>query len=83
MGSLIMQCLEKVLVFPSYIREIFRMKICDIDLYRKAPVINDMDDWYRTKCLKVPEEYVKGSVIDIQTNIFTLGALVFGQFFCF
>ncbi len=56
------------------------MKICDIDLYRKAPVINDMDDWYGTKRLKAPEEYIKGSVIDIQTNIFTLGALVF-EFF--
>lgn len=56
------------------------MKICDIDLYRKASVINDMDDWYGTKRLKAPEEYVKGSVIDVQTNIFTLGALVF-EFF--
>ncbi len=56
------------------------MKICDIDLYRKAPVINNMDDWYGTKRLKAPEEYVKGSVIDVQTNIFTLGALVF-EFF--
>ena len=56
------------------------MKICDIDLYRKASVINDMDDWYGTKRLKAPEEYVKGSVIDVQTNIFTFGALVF-EFF--
>ncbi|MCI9079388.1 MAG: hypothetical protein HFH68_10765 [Lachnospiraceae bacterium] len=54
--------------------------ICDIDLYRKSPVINDMGDWYGTKRLKAPEEYIKGSIIDVQTNIFTLGALLF-EFF--
>ena len=37
-------------------------------------------DWFGTKRLKAPEEYIKGSVIDEQTNIFTLGALIF-EFF--
>lgn len=57
------------------------LHICDIDFFRKAPVINDMGtDWFGTKRLKAPEEYVKNSVIDEQTNIFTLGALIF-EFF--
>lgn len=58
-----------------------KVTICDIDLFKKAPVVNDMGtDWYGTKRLKAPEEYRKGSVIDEQTNIFTLGALLF-EFF--
>ena len=57
------------------------LTICDIDLFRKAPVINDKGaEWFGTKRLKAPEEYDKGSVIDEQTNIFTLGALLF-EFF--
>lgn len=55
--------------------------ICDIDFFRKAPVINDKGiEWFGTKRLKAPEEYMEGSVIDEQTNIFTLGALIF-EFF--
>ena len=34
-------------------------------------------DWYGTKRFKAPEEYIKGSAIDEQTNIFTLGAPIF------
>ena len=37
-------------------------------------------EWFGMKRLKAPEEYVKGDVIDEQTNIFTLGALMF-EFF--
>ncbi|MBR2925464.1 MAG: serine/threonine protein kinase [Clostridia bacterium] len=55
--------------------------ICDIDLFRKSPVINDKGiDWFGTKRLKAPEEYSQGHSIDEQTNIFTLGALIF-EFF--
>lgn len=55
--------------------------ICDIDLFKKAPAINDKGaEWFGTKRLKAPEEYIKGSAIDEQTNIFTLGALIF-EFF--
>ena len=58
-----------------------RITICDIDLFQKAPVVNDKGaDWYGTKRLKAPEEYRKGSIINEQTNIFTLGALIF-EFF--
>lgn len=55
--------------------------ICDIDFFRKAPVINDKGiEWFGTKRLKAPEEYIEGCAIDEQTNVFTLGALIF-EFF--
>lgn len=55
--------------------------ICDIDFFQKSPVTNTMgEDWYGTKRLKVPEEYIFGARIDEQTNVFTLGALLF-EFF--
>lgn len=58
--------------------------ICDIDFFKKVPVINNKGtDWFGTKRLKAPEEYMKGSAIDEQTNIFTLGSLIFGFFGCF
>ena len=58
-----------------------RTTICDIDFFRKAPVINDMGaDWFGITRLKAPEEYEEGAEIDEQTNLFTLGALLF-EFF--
>lgn len=58
-----------------------QISICDIDFFKKAPVVNDMGaDWFGTKRLKAPEEYEDGAVIDEQTNLFTLGALLF-EFF--
>ena len=61
-----------------------KITICDIDLFKKAPVINDKGaEWFGTKRLKAPEEYIKGSSIDERTNIFTLGALIFEFFGCF
>ncbi len=52
--------------------------ICDIDLFRRTPTINDMgEEYWGTKRLKAPEEYTYGAVIDGATNIFTLGALIF------
>lgn len=56
--------------------------ICDIDFFRKKPTFNDMgEDYWGTKRLKAPEEYVYGAVIDEATNVFTLGALLFDSFF--
>ena len=58
-----------------------RTTICDIDFFKKSPVVNDMgENWFGTKRLKAPEEYAKGAVIDERTNVFTLGALLF-EFF--
>ncbi len=55
--------------------------ICDIDFFRKKPAINDMgEDFWGTKRLKAPEEYVNGAVIDEVTNVYTLGALIFSFF---
>jgi len=58
--------------------------ICDIDFFRKAPAFNDMGaNFWGTKRLKAPEEYIPGAVVDNVTNVFTLGALLlhfFGQF---
>lgn len=58
-----------------------RLTICDIDLFRKSPAVNDMGaDWYGTKRLKAPEEYERGGVIDERTTLFTLGAMIFDFF---
>ncbi|MBD5093837.1 MAG: serine/threonine protein kinase [Subdoligranulum sp.] len=58
-----------------------KLTICDIDLFRKSPTMNNMGaDWYGTKRLKAPEEYELGGVIDERTTLFTLGALIFDFF---
>jgi serine/threonine protein kinase len=55
--------------------------ICDIDFFRKKPTYNNMGaDFWGTKRLKAPEEYIYGAVIDEVTNIFTLGAMIFHFF---
>lgn len=54
---------------------------CDIDLFRKIPTINDLGEGYfGTKRLKAPEENEKGAIIDEQTSLFTLGAIIFDIF---
>jgi serine/threonine-protein kinase len=58
-----------------------KITLCDIDFFRKVPVTNDRgEEWFGTKRLKAPEEYVFGAVIDEITNIYTLGALIFDIF---
>ncbi len=55
--------------------------LCDIDLFRKKPVVNDMgESFWGTKRMKAPEEYLLGADIDTVTNVFTLGALLFHFF---
>ncbi len=54
-------------------------KICDIDFYRKSPSINDVgENFWGSKRSKAPEEYKLGSPIDSITNVFNIGAIVFG-----
>ncbi|MBR5904378.1 MAG: serine/threonine protein kinase [Alphaproteobacteria bacterium] len=54
---------------------------CDIDLFRKMPTVNDLGkDYFGTKRLKAPEENELGAVIDEQTSLFTLGAIIFDMF---
>ena len=56
-------------------------KICDIDLYRPKPLYNHMGpDFWGTKRLKAPEEYILGAEIDSRSNVFTLGALILHLF---
>ncbi|MCL1824158.1 MAG: hypothetical protein FWG44_08150 [Oscillospiraceae bacterium] len=57
-----------------------RTAICDIDYFAKAPVINHMGDFWGTKRLKSPEEYILGAEINEETNVYTLGALIFHFF---
>lgn len=55
--------------------------ICDIDFFKKKPVVNNMgQEWWGTKRLKAPEEYMLGAKINEDTNVFTLGALIFDFF---
>ena len=59
-----------------------RTTICDIDLFRKKPAFNDIgENYWGTKRLKAPEEYIYNAVIDEVTNVFTLGALLFNNYF--
>lgn len=54
---------------------------CDIDLFRKLPTMNNLGkDYFGTKRLKAPEENELNAVIDEQTNVFTLGAIIFDLF---
>lgn len=56
--------------------------ICDIDFFRKQPTINDIgENFWGTKRLKAPEEYILGAPIDEKTNVYTLGALLFHSYF--
>jgi len=56
--------------------------ICDIDLFRKKPAKNDIgENYWGTKRLKAPEEYILNAVIDETTNVYTLGALLFNNYF--
>ena len=58
-----------------------RATICDIDFFKKNPVVNDMGaDFWGTKRLKSPEEYILNAKIDSVTNVFTIGALLFHFF---
>lgn len=51
--------------------------ICDIDFYRAAPSSNEMGDFWGSKRLKSPEEFLLGAPIDARTNVFTMGAIAF------
>ena len=51
--------------------------ICDVDYFRKKPVVNDRGEgWWGSSRLKAPEEYALGARIGSDTNVFTLGRLL-------
>lgn len=54
-------------------------KICDIDFYRKSPSFNNLgENFWGSNRSKSPEEYKIGSLIDSKTNVFNIGAIIFG-----
>ena len=54
--------------------------ICDIDLFRKQPCVNDMGRMWGSSRFQSPEEYQRGADIDEITNVYTLGATAFALF---
>lgn len=57
------------------------LTICDIDLFREMPLVNDLGTAYwGPKRIKSPEEYQLGETIDERTAVFTIGALFFNIF---
>jgi len=54
-------------------------KICDIDFYRRGPSFNDIGKhFWGSARFKSPEEFTLGAPIDARTNVFALGAVIFG-----
>ena len=51
--------------------------ICDIDFYRRQPVINEMGRMWGSSRFMSPEEFVAGSPIDEIANVFLMGATSF------
>ncbi|MGX1668561.1 serine/threonine protein kinase [Streptomyces sp. NPDC055400] len=53
-----------------------RMTLCDLDEYRPGPFILDADRLPGSRRFMAPEEFVKGSTIDIRTTVFVLGRVL-------
>lgn len=51
--------------------------ICDIDLYRPLPAVNDMGRMYGSSRFMSPEEYDRGASLDARTTQYNMGALAF------
>ncbi len=54
--------------------------ICDIDLFRKQPCVNDMGRMWGSSKFQAPEENQLGAAIDEITNVYTIGATAFALF---
>lgn len=52
-------------------------KICDIDLYQKAPFENRMGRLWGSSRFMSPEEFEYGAAIDGVTNVYNMGATAF------
>ncbi|MFI8105313.1 serine/threonine protein kinase [Streptomyces sp. NPDC086023] len=50
-----------------------RMRLCDLDEYRLGPFTLDADRLPGSSRYMAPEEFVRGSLIDIRTTVFNLG----------
>ncbi len=60
--------------------EMSRAVVCDIDLYRFAPTVNDRGRMQGSSRFMAPEEYALGAPLDACTNVYAMGALAF-EFF--
>jgi len=54
--------------------------ICDIEMYAKAPYINNMGRMWGSSRFMSPEEFQLGATIDEVTNVYTMGATAFELF---
>ena len=54
--------------------------VCDIDLYRRKPAVNDRGRMWGSGRFMAPEEYVKGAALEECTTVYSMGALAF-EFF--
>jgi len=57
-----------------------RTIICDIELYAKAPYVNNMGRMWGSSRFMSPEEFQLGATIDEITNVYTMGATAFELF---
>lgn len=51
--------------------------VCDIDLYRKKPAVNDRGRMQGSSRFLSPEEYMLGASLDERTTVYAMGALAF------
>lgn len=56
-----------------YDSENHRLMLCDLDEYRPGPFTVETERLPGSSRYMAPEEFVRGSVIDIRTTVFTLG----------
>lgn len=51
--------------------------VCDVDLYRKKPAVNDRGRMWGSSRFLSPEEYTLGAMLTESTNVYAMGALAF------
>lgn len=54
--------------------------VCDVDFFRKKPLVNDMGRMWGSSKFMSPEEFQLGARIDQVTNVYTAGAMAFALF---
>ena len=54
--------------------------VCDIDLYRRKPAVNDRGRMRGSSRFMAPEEYMRGAILEETTTVYNMGALAF-EFF--
>ncbi|GGF84535.1 hypothetical protein GCM10010913_02480 [Paenibacillus aceti] len=53
-------------------------RICDIDYYQKKPFRNNMGRLWGSSRFMSPEEFKLGADIDSRTNVYNMGAIIYG-----